>query len=295
MDGDEEVAGWFAVGSCFALSGEAHFLAVDDAGGDAHRDRAGAPDGAGAVARGARVLDDVAGAAAVGAWAGHAEGAGVLADVAGAVALFALFDVAGFGSGAVACGAWGVAGEFDGEGGAFGGFAEVERYFRLDVRPPRRPSVPASSAAAVKEATEEITKAAFSSLSSTPGSSEDVGEVGEVEVALPRLAKPSRKAGTSCPSESAAEAAGAHHRFELVVFFAFFFVADDVVRFCHLLKLLLGGFVAGVGVGVVFACELAVCLLNVSCGRVFGDAEVAVVVLVGPLLLHSHLAPSFLG
>ena len=73
----------------------------------------------------------------------------------------------------MAGGARRVAGELNRDGRALGGLAEVEGYFRFDVGPPRRPSVPASTAAAVKEATEEITNAAVSSLSST-GVSEDV-------------------------------------------------------------------------------------------------------------------------
>ena len=68
-----------------------------------------------------------------------------------------------------------VASQLNREGCAFGCLAEINGYFRFNVGPPRRPSAPASTAAAVKEATEDITKAAVSSLSTSPA--EDVSEV----------------------------------------------------------------------------------------------------------------------
>ena len=84
----------------------------------------------------------------------------------------------------MAVGARRFTGQLDGDGGAFDGFAEVEFYLRFDIGPPRRPSTPASAAAAVKEATEEVTKTAFRRKSSALSKrfSESVVGGGEVLV-----------------------------------------------------------------------------------------------------------------
>src|SRR5690625_2035025 len=102
-------------------------------------------------------------------------------------------------------------GKLQRSGGSLGCFAKLDGYFRLDVRPPRRPSCAAATATAVENATEDMPQATAIALSRPP-SAEDVAEV---EVFL-RRPKPAGKAGASLPSESA----GADHLAEVVIFLA---------------------------------------------------------------------------
>ena len=81
-------------------------------------------------------------------------------------------------------------------------------------------------------------------------------------------------------------------RAQLVVLLALLGVADDVVGLGDRLEPLLGGLVAGVGVGVVGTRELAVGLLDVGRRRVLGDAEDLVEVLVRPVRAGHPRTPS---
>ena len=82
----EEVTGWSAVRAGFALPSKANLLAVNDAGGDAHGDIAGAMNRAGTVAVLAGVSDAAAGAIAILAGGRKAEGAAVFRGKASATA-----------------------------------------------------------------------------------------------------------------------------------------------------------------------------------------------------------------
>ena len=100
----------------------------------------------------------------------------------------------------MACPAGRVAGQLDGDDGSLHRFAEVERYFRFDVGPPRRLRRARSRPAAVEKTTEDIPKATISSKSRS-ALGEEVGEP-----AVRRRAKPAREARASV---SAKESAGA--------------------------------------------------------------------------------------
>ena len=134
MHGDEEVAGGASAHTGFTLSCQAYFLTIDNARGHAHGDGAGSRADAGSVALIAGLLDTTAGATAVATGAAHAECAPVVGDNAGAVA-----GTAGAGRGPWFCAttvaflAGSGAGESDWNGGAAGGFAEVEGNFGFDV------------------------------------------------------------------------------------------------------------------------------------------------------------------
>ena len=100
----EEVTGWSAVGTCFALSGEAYLLAINNTGRDAHGDIAGAVNRAGAVAILARIRDAPAGAIAVLARGRETESAAVFRGKTGTAAGATGRGLAGSGARAVARG-----------------------------------------------------------------------------------------------------------------------------------------------------------------------------------------------
>ena len=107
----EEVTGWSAVGTCFALSGEAYLLAINNTGRDANGDIAGAVNRAGAVAILARIRDAPAGAIAVLTRGRETEGAAVFRGKTGTVASATGRGLAGSGARAVARGARRIAAE----------------------------------------------------------------------------------------------------------------------------------------------------------------------------------------
>jgi hypothetical protein len=112
----------------------------------------------------------------------------------------------------------------------------------------------------------------------------EVAEVGAVEVEAGAAGRAPATAGREA-HRTGAELA------DLVVLLALGLVADHVVGGRDLLEAGLGGVVAGVGIGVELARQLAVRLGDVLGGRRLGHAEHLVEVLLEPLGLgcHSHL------
>ena len=68
---------------------------------------------------------------------------------------------------------------------------------------------------------------------------------------------------------------------DLVVHLAFLGIAQDVISFLHVLETLLGGFVVGVEVGMIFARKFPVRLFDFVLVGVFCDAQRFVVVVFG--------------
>jgi hypothetical protein len=144
------------------------------------------------------------------------------------------------------------------------GVLEGEVQLGLEVLAPVGPGAPAASTLAL--APEEVAE-----------------QVAEVAAVLEReAAEPARPAAAREPGARRPEPP------HLVVLLAPLGVADHVVGGRHLLEALLGGGVAGVGVGVVLARQLPERALDVlGAGRV-RHAEDPVVVLLEPLALGSH-------
>ena len=107
----EEVTGWSAVGPCFALSGEAYLLAINNTGRDANGDIASAVNRAGAMTILARIRDASAGAIAILTRGREPEGAAVFRGKAGTAAGATGRGLAGSGARAVAGGARRIAAE----------------------------------------------------------------------------------------------------------------------------------------------------------------------------------------
>src|SRR5699024_7514666 len=145
------------------------------------------------------------------AWARECESAAVFTSKTSTATVRTRSGLAGFRTGTMTGCTRCLTGKLQRNGGSLGCFAKFEGYFRLDVRPPRRPSCAAATVPSVENATEDIPKATAIALSRRP-SAEDVGDD---EVFL-RRPKSAGKAGASWPSESA----GADHLAEVVIFLA---------------------------------------------------------------------------
>ena len=93
-----------------------------------------------------------------------------------------------------------------------------------------------------------------------------------------------KSAGTAARAAARAEGGMA----ELVVLLPFGGIAEDFVGLGNLLELFLGGFVAGVFIGMIFNGHFAVGLFDLIRRGAFGDAEQFVVV-----LFSRHYSDSF--
>ena len=258
--GDQQVAAGAAVLTGVALSPQGDGLAVVDTGGDVDLDGPALADAALAVTVGAGLVDDPAGAAALGAGGGGGEhahgrlppGLDAAAAVAGgahlrgsargtAVALTGGALLAAL-HGELLLAAEGRLGKGDGDGGA----DALAPLGRVGVAP-----LLTAEAAAEKAA-------------------ENVAQIAEVEAC--RAVAPSGTAGTCA-------IAGIHAReAELVVPGLLIGIGQHLVGLVDLLELLLGLLVAGVHVRVVLPRQLFICLFDLVLRRALADAENLIII-----------------
>ena len=257
-DGHQQIACRAAVGPRVAAAGLGDGLPVVDAGGDVDLHLVLTADAAHAPAGLAGLVDDFAGAAALGAGGArlhHAEGRALVdRDMARALAVRAdLRRRAGGAARALAVRAALDAADRDLLLAAEGGLleADVQRGAQV-VALARRVRVGARRAA---EAAEDV--------------AEDVAEA-------PEAAKASEAVK---PAEAARARVGIEGgEAELVVLLALFLVREDLVGLVGLLEALLAGLVAGVQIGVVFLGQLSVCFFDfIRCGVLF-DAQHLIIV-----------------
>ena len=286
---DVQVARGGAAAARLALAGELDPLPVVHPRGNADGERAGAGADAVAAALGARVVDDPAGAAAVRARLGERERALVAADQAAPAARRALPR----GGARPGAGAARTSGSGPGAESRIGTSAprtacdEVDPQLALDVRAAlaarrRRPRCRGRRAAA-EDPAEQVAQA----RAGAAGVAEQVAHVERLpaagEAACAEAAREARR-GTPPPPPPANRARVSSYSLALLL------VREHPVGLGHRLEAGLGLGVAGVGVRVQLAGELAVRLLDLVLGRAGGDAQLTVEVLLDPVALgHRRL------
>ncbi len=266
-----------------ALAGDAQLRAVLDAGRNAHGDRAGLHGRAAAVALGARIFDDLAGAAALAARLAEAEAALVDHHHAAAAAVGA--RVRRRARTRTRCrGRCGTcrARQLQRQRRPAHGLVEAERdlgrrVLALDRTAPRSSGAARCRRRAAEQVGEQVAEPAAAARA------EQVGHVEGRAAGVP--------AGVVAAAGPIAAAVAAEQRPRLVVLLALLRIRQHVVGLGHLFEACLGLGVARVLVRVQVTRELAVGLLDARRVRVLGDAERGVVVLLDVVLSAHETSP----
>src|SRR5882757_177780 len=282
VHGDEQVTGRAAPRAGHALAGDAQPGTVADAGRYPDVDGAGLHGDPAALAVGAGVVDDLAGAAAVAARLAEPERPLVAADETGATAGRArVGSRARTRTAAVTGPAGSRPGQLQRQHRPVNGLVETECHLGVDVLALRRADVaPPGRRAPGEQPAEDL---AEPTAPRAGAAAEDVGHVER---------RPAAGEAGSAAEVAASRAAAGEQCAGLVVLLALVLVGEDVVGLGHVLELGFGLGVARVLVRVQLAGQLAVRLLDVGGRGVLGDAQRLVVVLLDVVLrAHRRTSP----
>jgi len=241
--------------------------------GNADFDAFRASDPAVAAAFGTDVAQ-LSGASAAGTGEIELHGSGHLRDVAGTLALRAVDFTGTGGAGAMAGAADFVTGDLHAGLGAVDGLPEIDTHSILEIAAFFRLGLIGALTPA-EELGKDIAKATAGFGAPSAGAAS--GRVRKIEAAEIHSGVGALGAATRRGRGRAVFGIEA----VLIVHLALFGIAQDVVRFLHVLEAIFGGFIPGVEIGMVFAGEFPVRLAHFVFGRFARDPQGLVIFVFG--------------